>query len=557
MLFREKVKTGILLIVFLTIAFPVIAGSLLNGYTSFKYVNIPLHSGVEVAGGVIAIVISMIFYIKYSKDYHLTHFNWSTTALLAMGIMDIFHGIVMPGELFVWLHSCAVLFGGILFMTVWLKDRYVSKNFYKLIPVSIIVFSVLFCSVFLIFPGFVPRMFNIDGTFSTTAKFLNIIGGIGFFIASLKFVKKYLNTQNGDELLFAGHTMLFGIAGVLFATSVIWDMQWWLWHFLRLSAYCIALYFLYIEFNYELKLIEKTNDQLNRANKKIKKYLDIVDKNVITSSTDIYGNISNVSEAFCKISGYTKEELIGRNHRIIKHPDEREDLYFNMWQTLNKNDIWSGEIKNRKKDGSHYWVYATINPVFDEEGKKTGYTAIRQDITDKKRVELLSVTDGLTGIYNRRYFNELFPNIINITKRKNELLCFLMIDIDFFKQYNDTYGHQKGDDVLISVSKTINDSLNRGDDYCFRLGGEEFGVIFKTDTKEDAFNFAKLIKDNIEDLKIEHIKSMAGDYVTVSMGLICKNAKDINSMEEIYKQADENLYKAKERGRNNIVSNFE
>jgi polar amino acid transport system substrate-binding protein len=170
-----------------------------------------------------------------------------------------------------------------------------------------------------------------------------------------------------------------------------------------------------------------------------------------------------------------------------------------------------------------------------------------------KQLEKISITDALTNIYNRRYFNEIFPKVINSAKRKNELVSFIIMDIDHFKQYNDTYGHQMGDEVLRKVAKTIKDSLHRADDYCFRLGGEEFGVIFKSDAKEKASEFANIIRENIENLHINHSGNSASSYVTVSMGLICKQANDIKDDDEVYKQGDDLLYKAKESGRNKVV----
>ena len=126
------------------------------------------------------------------------------------------------------------------------------------------------------------------------------------------------------------------------------------------------------------------------------------------------------------------------------------------------------------------------------------------------------------------------------------------MDIDHFKQYNDTYGHQKGDEVLIKVAHCIKDSLHRADDYCFRLGGEEFGVIFKAKTQQKALDFANLIKSNIESLHIIHEKNSASEYITASMGLVCKNANDILSDDTMYKETDDLLYSSKKAGRNRV-----
>jgi PAS domain S-box-containing protein len=123
--------------------------------------------------------------------------------------------------------------------------------------------------------------------------------------------------------------------------------------------------------------------------KKIREYLTLVDKNVITSSTNLAGEITSVSEAFCAISGYAKEELLGNNHSMIKHEDMPKEIYEDLWKTIKQDKTWSGEIKNRAKDGGFYWVKATIYPIFDEERKKIGYTAIRVDISDKKEIDSL------------------------------------------------------------------------------------------------------------------------------------------------------------------------
>jgi diguanylate cyclase (GGDEF)-like protein/PAS domain S-box-containing protein len=298
-----------------------------------------------------------------------------------------------------------------------------------------------------------------------------------------------------------------------------------------------------------------TKDVTEIKNKErlISSYVNLIDHNIITSSTDLTGKITYASHAFCNISGYSADELMGQNHRIIRHPDMPNEFFKEMWESLSNDITWEGEIKNLKKDGSYYWVYASISPVFNEKNKKIGYTAIRQDITSKKRIEEISITDGLTGIYNRRHFDDIFPKVINSAKRNNGLVSFLILDIDYFKQYNDTYGHQMGDEVLKKVALMIKNSLKRAGDYCFRLGGEEFGVIFEVDRQDKAITFANIIRQNIEALQIQHSKSCIGCYITASMGLICKNANQIKDQDEEYKIADKLLYEAKESGRNRVV----
>lgn len=296
--------------------------------------------------------------------------------------------------------------------------------------------------------------------------------------------------------------------------------------------------------------------QKKRNEKKIKDYVELVDKNIITSSTDLKGNITYASEAFCKISGYTKEELLSKNHRVIRHPDTSKDLFVDLWEKISADKEWRGSLKNRAKDGSFYWVDTAIYPIYNEDNKKVGYTAIRQDITDKKRVEELSIRDELTSLYNRRYFNEVLEKELQRVKRDSKNIVFLMIDIDHFKQYNDTYGHQAGDDVLEKIGAVLNDFSKRAGDFAFRLGGEEFGLIYYEETTQDILEFANNLIKAIEALKIPHINNSASEFITGSVGLVCKNVDQNTTPEEIYKEADENLYKAKESGRNKVVSNI-
>jgi diguanylate cyclase (GGDEF)-like protein len=128
----------------------------------------------------------------------------------------------------------------------------------------------------------------------------------------------------------------------------------------------------------------------------------------------------------------------------------------------------------------------------------------------------------------------------------------IILDIDFFKQYNDTYGHQEGDFVIKSVANVLKKRTNRAGDFAFRVGGEEFVIITHIE-KDKVLNYANSIKDDIENLKIEHSGNKASKYVTISLGVVCKNAIEINSSEELYKEADDNLYEAKRSGRNCVV----
>ena len=288
----------------------------------------------------------------------------------------------------------------------------------------------------------------------------------------------------------------------------------------------------------------------NTTKKKLQDYVNIVNENIIISSTDKQGIITDVSEAFCKISGYTKKELIGQTHSLIRHHETPSSFYKDMWDTLLNKKEWKGEIKNKDKSGHDYWVYAIITPILKND-EIVGFTAIRTNITDKKHIEHLSITDELTQLYNRRFFNKKIEKEINRAKRENDNLSFLIIDVDYFKEYNDCYGHQEGDKVLEELAKVLKKYTNRSSDFAFRLGGEEFGIITRLD-KVKVIEFANNVKNEIEELHIEHKKSSVSKYLTISIGIASRVGFELVDTNSLYKEADDALYTAKNNGRNCI-----
>jgi diguanylate cyclase (GGDEF)-like protein/PAS domain S-box-containing protein len=293
-----------------------------------------------------------------------------------------------------------------------------------------------------------------------------------------------------------------------------------------------------------------TLESKNETEKKLQDYIKIINENIIISSTDKNGYIIDASEAFCKISEYSKEELIGKTHKLVRHPLTSIKFYDEMWSTILGGNIWKGEIHNKSKSGKDYWVYAIIKPIF-KNNEFVGFTAIRTNITNKKHIEYLSITDELTQLYNRRFFNKKIEEEINRAKRENNSFSFLIMDIDYFKQYNDTYGHQKGDSILEKVALVLKKKSNRASDFVFRLGGEEFGIITILD-KDKVIEFANSIKDEIENLQIEHKASKISKYLTISIGIISKRGESITNSDLLYKEADDCLYEAKKLGRNSI-----
>ncbi len=293
--------------------------------------------------------------------------------------------------------------------------------------------------------------------------------------------------------------------------------------------------------------------QTINTKRSLDQYMRIVNENVYISISDLKGNILEISDAYCRLTGYNREELIGQKHSIFKHPDNDSYIFKELWNTIVKGRLWKGEHRNVKKNGDVFWVENSITPNLDENKRVTGYTSIYNDITDKKEISELLITDYLTKIFNRRHFNDIFGTELKRSKRDNTNFALIILDIDYFKQYNDTYGHDSGDKTLYTVANTIKHALHRASDFVFRLGGEEFGVITSNIDEDGAKTLAQMIKKSIEDLKIEHKNSQISDYLTISIGIKLVKPESILSKNEIYKLADLALYEAKTKGRNQTV----
>ncbi len=143
---------------------------------------------------------------------------------------------------------------------------------------------------------------------------------------------------------------------------------------------------------FTLNIGQNASRRLTRSKNELMQLLEEFDKNVIASRTDLNGKITYVSEAFLAISEYERDELTGRSHNVMRHPDMPENLYDELWETITQGNIWHGEIKNRKKHGGEYWVDTRISPIFDDNGELKEFSAIRHDITDKKLVEEFKTT---------------------------------------------------------------------------------------------------------------------------------------------------------------------
>ncbi len=290
---------------------------------------------------------------------------------------------------------------------------------------------------------------------------------------------------------------------------------------------------------------------VHRSKVMLQSYIDTVNELSLATVTDNKGNLIWVSDSFAELSGYDKQELIGKNSSITKSSVMPDEEYNKIYRRVVMGETWQGEVEGCRKDGSLYYVNLTAIPEI-RFGKLQKITITREDLTDRKQAEELSIRDALTGLYNRRYFTEVFEREIKRAQREEKPFVFAMADIDFFKKLNDRYGHQQGDVALQKVSHLLQESLRRPQDMVFRLGGEEFGMILNEVDLEHVNQFLNSLDAAIKALGIQNKEGVDG-VVTISIGAILLSPDHHLSSDTVYKLADDLMYQAKERGRNRVV----
>lgn len=267
----------------------------------------------------------------------------------------------------------------------------------------------------------------------------------------------------------------------------------------------------------------------------------IIQENVLYSRTDLQGVILETTDAFCDLCGYSKEELIGNTHSLLKHPSVDEEIYRDMWKTILSGQKWKGKLPNIRKDGSTFIISLTIIPTFDDEGSTNGFMAFRNDITSDQ----LALHDPLTQLYNRRAFDEQFTLLFAESCITHNPLCVIMADIDHFKQINDRFGHLRGDDVLKAVAAILIENT-RIKDICARWGGEEFVLVLPSTSLSQAIDIAERIRSTIENLiQFDDIG------VTCSFGIGEKESGE--KIHGFLERVDQKLYIAKQEGRNRLI----
>jgi diguanylate cyclase (GGDEF)-like protein/PAS domain S-box-containing protein len=268
--------------------------------------------------------------------------------------------------------------------------------------------------------------------------------------------------------------------------------------------------------------------------------------------TDRDGIIEYINPWFTRISGYLPEEIIGKTPNILKAPETHPETYKRLWETLLSGKEWTGELHNTNKNGELYWCLETISPLKNDAGEITHYVAVTEDISERKQNEQtirhLAFHDALTGLPNRRLFNDRLHQAVVSRQRRNGGFALMLLDLDRFKTVNDSLGHDTGDALLKAVGERLL-SCTRAGDTLARMGGDEFALlVLDIDHPEDVAHLARKLTSVLE----EPFQLYGHEiFATTSIG-ITMFPTDAGDADALVKNADIALYRAKDLGRDNF-----
>ncbi|HEY3328328.1 MAG TPA: EAL domain-containing protein [Novimethylophilus sp.] len=266
--------------------------------------------------------------------------------------------------------------------------------------------------------------------------------------------------------------------------------------------------------------------------------------------SDAEGNIITINPAFTRITGYTLEEIVGKNAKTLSSGRHDRMFFESMWHALNSTGKWQGEIWDRRKNGEVFPGWLTINTTFNADGSPHRRVTLFSDITDKKKSEKLiwqqANFDSLTGLPNRRMFHDRLEQEIKKSHRTGLPLALMFIDLDRFKEINDTLGHDTGDTLLKEAAQRLSACV-RETDTVARLGGDEFTII--AGELDDLRNVQRVAQKILLALSEPFQLRDEWIYASASIG-ITLYPEDATGIEELLKNADQAMYLAKNTGRN-------
>ncbi|MBI5007737.1 MAG: EAL domain-containing protein [Nitrosomonadales bacterium] len=560
----ETLRLRIMMVAVFTLGLLIQALSLLLESTGSPMLvqNPALHGAIEMAGSVIAAMVAYLL-LRLNAIGEGSSFNYQIAAALsAMSCLDGLHALMPAGETFVWLHALATVFGGLLFAMVWLPAT-AQKSTLRYRFFAALLVAILSGAGSLLWPQLIPQMLE-GGRFTPTAVLLNNSGGALLLLASLKLFLTYRQSGRPEDLLFSFQCLIIASAALMFAQSHVWDLPWWGWHVQRLAGYGLSLWLVVktaksVEAKTLLsnQLLTQQIEERRRVESQLRIAATTFETHEAIMITDANANIIRVNHAFEVITGYSQEDVVGRNPRILRSGRQSTEFYAAMWKRLLENGSWTGEIWDKRKNGQVYPKWLTITAVRNDKGETTEYVSIFSDITTRKQAEeeiySLAFYDTLTRLPNRRFVLDRIQQAQSASARSNQYGALLFLDMDRFKTLNDTLGHDHGDIFLIDVAKRMRGCV-RDMDTVARIGGDEFVILIEeigTNANEVSQKVA-LIAEKIRAALTEPYQLNDKEHLSSPSIGVCLYRGNEQTVDTLLKHADMAMYQAKESGRNAV-----
>lgn len=382
---KERRKRNLFLVLFGLISASLIFCVMVFGQEilpDLLWVHEPFHSAVEAFGSFIALLMAVILLSRRRQEVS-SKYHFIALGFLAMGILDGFHSLTNPGQSFVFLRSLASLLGGIFFMFTWFPPRKKIKGPRLTIPLAVIVVTGGISIFSLLNPDRLPLMVNSKGAFTPLAVQMNYLAGVLFCLAAVRFLLDFYQAGKMDFFLLAVLSALFGFAELTFETSAIWDMQWWLWHLMRLAAYGIVLFFVGMEFRENIKYEKRAREAIAQA----KAYSDLLFQVVPSAifAVDRNRNITAWNKKAEEITGYSIEEVIGKECVLFAEQPCKEKC--GLLDPDMQKPIIGRECTIRHKDGSTRFISKNADIILGENGIVLGGIESFEDTTGRKQFE--------------------------------------------------------------------------------------------------------------------------------------------------------------------------
>lgn len=270
----------------------------------------------------------------------------------------------------------------------------------------------------------------------------------------------------------------------------------------------------------------------------------------LISAKDLSGTVIMANESFRHLHEDGPEVFIGKSVFDLFAADIAQELWANDLQAAKEGRKIEIEEQVFHSDGTLHTYFTIKFPLYNSYEELFATCAISIDITDRKKAEQASIQDELTGLLNRRSFNSRFGEERRRAQRDESWLTLMMIDVDHFKKYNDHYGHHFGDEALKKLAAIMEQTFQRPADHIFRIGGEEFAVLFPSNNLEHVQAISEQLRQKVADAGLEHRQNPPDYRLTISIGAYAIHFSDPLIDDEIYHLADQQLYRAKSSGRN-------